>query len=564
MAPNLAPAGNNNSNFWLRRPADLARPNAGAQDQAGANSAGSSSTSSSGASASSSGTKSCPIQKYLINCKSIYSCIYCRTNLANHDELVSRSFQGNYGRAYLFNSVINITCGPAVQRELATGSHAVSDISCENCQTVLGWRYEKAFKESEKYKEGKYIIELAHVVRENKHLELDKGQQMLLNMNSARKQQAKLCQSYRSTNSPSASPTNPNWRLSDGRNSSTLSNDCRNKIINDADENRQDEDEDELMFVFYDDFSSNNSSYSNSFSTNHHNKIRRSLYLDSTPYDWKYYTNTSTATDAPTSSSSSSSSFSSSAAGGTTTTDTTSQKDAPPESAAAAAAKATDSINNQQAANTQPQPPTCPSAGDCSTRKPERAYQIENSFHINADKDLPAESYGEQEANLPQQARANQEPVASARTSQKQRAHEEEEDEEDEEEEEDDHEETQFKFEADRQETSRIDQAGSNRCNLDGEQKQARPIMKQCDLEMHSGTRISACSPSCSSSSEQEAVVASHDGLNSATKNTSTTDPDKVAGASANCDDPNGNHSISLDDEEFYDCFTDHDITQSS
>lgn len=48
------------------------------------------------------------------------------------------------------------------------GLHAVADIFCEKCRTPLGWKYEHAFESSQKYKEGKYIIELAHMIKENK------------------------------------------------------------------------------------------------------------------------------------------------------------------------------------------------------------------------------------------------------------------------------------------------------------------------------------------------------------------------------------------------------------
>ncbi len=104
---------------------------------------------------------------YLPECHRTYSCIHCRAHLANHDELISKSFQGSQGRAYLFNSVINIGCGPAEERVLLTGLHAVADIYCECCKTTLGWKYEQAYESSQKYKEGKYIIELAHMIKEN-------------------------------------------------------------------------------------------------------------------------------------------------------------------------------------------------------------------------------------------------------------------------------------------------------------------------------------------------------------------------------------------------------------
>lgn len=106
-------------------------------------------------------------QDYIDNCHRTYSCIHCRAHLANHDELVSKLFQGNHGRAYLFNKVVNVGCKQAVQRELLTGLHAVADIYCDSCQTTLGWKYEQAFVPSQKYKEGKYIIELVHMLKEN-------------------------------------------------------------------------------------------------------------------------------------------------------------------------------------------------------------------------------------------------------------------------------------------------------------------------------------------------------------------------------------------------------------
>ncbi|XP_053069864.1 protein yippee-like 3 isoform X2 [Acinonyx jubatus] len=45
-------------------------------------------------------------QAYLDDCHRRYSCAHCRAHLANHDDLISKSFQGSQGRAYLFNSVL--------------------------------------------------------------------------------------------------------------------------------------------------------------------------------------------------------------------------------------------------------------------------------------------------------------------------------------------------------------------------------------------------------------------------------------------------------------------------
>ena len=70
-------------------------------------------------------------------CHRTYSCVHCRAHLANHDELISKSFQGSQGRAYLFNSVVNIGCGPAEERVLLTGER----ISHSRIQLCLQFPY---------------------------------------------------------------------------------------------------------------------------------------------------------------------------------------------------------------------------------------------------------------------------------------------------------------------------------------------------------------------------------------------------------------------------------------
>lgn len=42
---------------------------------------------------------------------------------------------------------------------MTTGRHVVRDISCQGCNEVVGWKYDKAYEASEKYKEGKFILE---------------------------------------------------------------------------------------------------------------------------------------------------------------------------------------------------------------------------------------------------------------------------------------------------------------------------------------------------------------------------------------------------------------------
>ncbi|KAL2911805.1 hypothetical protein HK105_208738 [Polyrhizophydium stewartii] len=89
----------------------------------------------------------------------VFGCSTCRTHLSTYDDIISKAFQGQHGKAYLFNHVINIFEGPQENRHMTTGLHTVRDIHCTYCQTVVGWKYDKAFDESQKYKEGRFILE---------------------------------------------------------------------------------------------------------------------------------------------------------------------------------------------------------------------------------------------------------------------------------------------------------------------------------------------------------------------------------------------------------------------
>lgn len=42
----------------------------------------------------------------------------------------------------------------------------VQDIYCNCCDLYLGWKYEEAFEQSQKYKEGKAVLEKARMTRE--------------------------------------------------------------------------------------------------------------------------------------------------------------------------------------------------------------------------------------------------------------------------------------------------------------------------------------------------------------------------------------------------------------
>ena len=60
--------------------------------------------------------------------------------------------------------LINTNTGRSVNRELLTGLHVVADVNCNICQAVLGWKYVDAKELGQRYKIGKFILEMKKVV----------------------------------------------------------------------------------------------------------------------------------------------------------------------------------------------------------------------------------------------------------------------------------------------------------------------------------------------------------------------------------------------------------------
>lgn len=114
-----------------------------------------------------------------LNSSRIYGCKNCKTHLSDPDDIISRvgplrmvrsskvamliihsqNFRGQHGKAYLFDNVVNVTESEPNERNMTTGRHIVRDIHCRQCKETVGWKYDKAYEASEKYKEGKFILE---------------------------------------------------------------------------------------------------------------------------------------------------------------------------------------------------------------------------------------------------------------------------------------------------------------------------------------------------------------------------------------------------------------------
>ncbi|CAP96030.1 hypothetical protein E8E15_006698 [Penicillium rubens] len=116
-------------------------------------------------------------EKYLDGHVSYLRCAGCASHLCWTSQIISKGFTGRHGRAYLVSaepvatavsvsssssptaSLPNTILQRPVPRQLVTGAHTVSDISCTFCGSVLGWKYVAAEEESQRYKVGKFILE---------------------------------------------------------------------------------------------------------------------------------------------------------------------------------------------------------------------------------------------------------------------------------------------------------------------------------------------------------------------------------------------------------------------
>ena len=94
----------------------------------------------------------------------LFLCANCDAFLTNRSELISTRFTGATGRAFLFNKVANIVYSEVQDRVMLTGRHIVRDVLCKNCHAKLGWMYEFATEEAQRYKEGHIILERALIV----------------------------------------------------------------------------------------------------------------------------------------------------------------------------------------------------------------------------------------------------------------------------------------------------------------------------------------------------------------------------------------------------------------
>lgn len=94
-----------------------------------------------------------------------YGCRRCRTHLSSSTQIMSKDYRGKTGDAYLMGKVVNVIEGDVETRPMMTGDYVVCDILCHWCKSLLGWKYLESERKDQRYKEGKYILELQTICR---------------------------------------------------------------------------------------------------------------------------------------------------------------------------------------------------------------------------------------------------------------------------------------------------------------------------------------------------------------------------------------------------------------
>lgn len=94
----------------------------------------------------------------------VYRCKRCHSHICTKSLVVAGDFTGNYGPAMFVTGVLNTELGEDTERKrMVTGRYEIKSLLCHQCHEDLGWKYLYSESDRQKYKEGKYVVELEHL-----------------------------------------------------------------------------------------------------------------------------------------------------------------------------------------------------------------------------------------------------------------------------------------------------------------------------------------------------------------------------------------------------------------
>lgn len=97
--------------------------------------------------------------KEYCNSSDFYVCAFCMTHLTDKSDVISNSFRGKLGRAFLLKKIINAIETPSRKAIFTSGEYTVSDLYCRECNQYLGWKYKDTKISTMKGKIDKVLLE---------------------------------------------------------------------------------------------------------------------------------------------------------------------------------------------------------------------------------------------------------------------------------------------------------------------------------------------------------------------------------------------------------------------
>jgi len=91
------------------------------------------------------------------------ACKQCGALVCSLQSLVSSSYRGFAGKAALTTEATNVRYDrPSIQL-MTSGAYTIQEIVCLGCSAYLGWKMIHAHERTERWKEGKHILELEFI-----------------------------------------------------------------------------------------------------------------------------------------------------------------------------------------------------------------------------------------------------------------------------------------------------------------------------------------------------------------------------------------------------------------
>eukprot|EP00347_Sterkiella_histriomuscorum_P006799 403351389 len=90
-------------------------------------------------------------------------CKNCDTHLSKISSIKDVNYSCSNGKAYYIIDVINAFIKDQYQVDFTTGKHDICDIQCSVCLEKLGWKYIKAYDESNKHKENRFALDQSKI-----------------------------------------------------------------------------------------------------------------------------------------------------------------------------------------------------------------------------------------------------------------------------------------------------------------------------------------------------------------------------------------------------------------